>query len=211
MGREATPTAAPAFRVYTPVMADIKRISAYPPQSFLCRSGSQAFVYLCVPKCASSAMGQYLKRHGAKAMGRVYASNYHHRMAIIRHPVARTVSAYNFGWRSKGFSFEEWWEFVRKNPSFDRHTMPTVQCLSKIKTETRQLEQISDWWGDWQSRYPWVFTEPPPVVNASNKGPVSLPAGAVEDIEHVYSEDLSLWDSSSIGGMRDTQTLLEVL
>lgn len=154
------------------------------------------FVYLCVPKCASSTMSTYLRRCGAKAIGRKVAVGYHDRIAIIRHPLARTISAYNFGWRAKGLSFEEWWDFVRQNPSFDRHTTPIVECLAGEYSDVRRLEEIESWWHDWAEQWPWAFQELPGVVNASKGGEVNLTAELIEDILDVYSEDLSLWAKS---------------
>ena len=163
------------------------------------------FVYLAVPKCASSSMKNYLRRTKAVAVKRDTVMKYPDRITVVRHPVARLISAYNFGWRKKNQlapEFNDWWFHVKQNPSWDVHTQPMVEILGTDFSEAFQLEEIDLWWPVFEKRWPWVFAFGPMYhtnrTRRSLSEAVSLSQEVLEEIEEKYAEDVTLWQEAAV-------------
>lgn len=144
------------------------------------------FAYLCVPKCGGSTMRSAL---GVEMVSRDVAMQATHRLAVIRHPLGRIISAWHSGWQD--VPFDAWWEHVRKAPAWDIHTQPEVELVQGA-TEIRRLEDISSWWREYRA-----LPKQMPHENRSRYDWDALCDGlfhrCVEDILAVYADDVRLW------------------
>ena len=151
------------------------------------------FSVLIVPKCGSSSLMAALGPNQATRDEAIQAST---RLSVIRHPVARTVSAWHEGWHQ--FRFEEWWSYVRDNPSFDMHTRPAVELIDGKATDIQCLEDITVWWLKYHRMMPNLW---PVKREHHRRTPLyrwnDMVEGGfhrcVDDILQVYSDDLQLW------------------
>lgn len=159
------------------------------------------FIYMTVPKCASSMFKTYLCWADGRPILRKDIGQYPLRWTAIRHPVSRIVSAYHFGWykKGRGLPFDQWWFHVKQNPSFDMHTQPIVENLAGKQTRVNVLEEIELWWPLMHAELPWVFgAELPPTTNATRGTKVEIPQALREEICDVYADDLALWRASCL-------------
>lgn len=185
----------------------IKAISTKKPADILVRAGDQALVFLRVPKVASTAMSYYFNARGGKAIGRRDALKHPDRLAFLRHPVERLKSAYQWGWCKHGqrnVPFNDWWDQVRVNPSFDIHTMPMSVHLQSHATEVYQLEEMALWWGGLVQKYPFAFNADMPLrANVRASEPVDVDAEVYVEIMAVYAEDYERWLKASVSGLEE--------
>ena len=183
----------------------LKAVSTKKPADLIVRVGDKSFVFLRVPKVASTAMSYYLNSKGAKALGREEALKHPDRVAFLRHPVERLKSAYRFGWVKRNMQvlpFDLWWQEVRLNPSFDVHTMPQSVILQSHATETYQLEEIGLWWGALAAKYPFALDAREPArANESPSEAVSVPDDVYAEIMEIYAEDYTRWLEASVSGL----------
>ena len=185
----------------------LKAISARRPPDLLVKSSADSLVFLRIPKVASTAMTHYLNGKAAKPLGRKDSLKYPDRVAFLRHPVERLKSAYMSGWVKKGKPvppFEEWWEHVRVNPSWDIHTMPQSVLLQSHATEVYQIEEIGQWWPLLAAMYPFAFDANEPVrTNESRSADVSVSDEVYAEIMEIYAEDYERWLSASVSSLEE--------
>lgn len=161
--------------------------------NFLYRRHS--FAYLGVAKCGSVTMRKSLGE--VPAYDRAAAMEMETRLAVIRHPFDRLVSAWRYAWSK--VPFMRFWQHVEANPFFDFHTMPYSKLLGTDPTEIVTLEQIRVWWPGFHTRFPGLFPPTPLWMNATTERPSQLPQGALSvrsAVEQCYAEDLALWHAS---------------
>lgn len=166
-----------------------------------------SLAYMQVPKAASSTFINYFHVRGGEVIS-VEAARAHNRLfAVIRNPVKRILSAYQYGWNKPGMvnpSFEGWWEHVRQDLSWDVHTQPQVEILGRevVKrpnTYLFQMEQIDQWIEGLEQKWPWAFySQRPTRTNVSRSEPISVEPSVLDDIRAKYAEDEALWRSADI-------------
>jgi hypothetical protein len=152
------------------------------------------FAVLVVPKCGGTSIRRAL---GQNEVSRDVARQATTRLAVIRHPVARMISAWHFGWRRQ-MPFDRWWRYVRDNTSFDIHVTPAHELLRDDYTDVQCLEEIHWWWREYHKKFPFLF---PAERVHENKTPIyrwhDLVDGRfhyyVDEIMDVYRQDLNLW------------------
>lgn len=150
------------------------------------------FSVLVVPKCGGSSIRKAL---GNPEVSRDVALQASTRLAVIRHPVARIISAWHYGWRA--YAFDRWWRHVRGNTDFDIHVMPAVKLIGGEATDIRCLEDIHQWWREYHKKMPFLFPDGRPHENRSLYRWHELVDGRfhyyVDEICEVYEDDFRLW------------------
>ena len=157
------------------------------------------FVYCGVAKCASQSMRQMLNLPARDEKPHIRSIEqswqYTTRLAVIRHPFNRMVSAWRYGWRDK--PWETFVGHVLQDPTWDIHTTPQVSWLSVgnnfVPNVVVTLETLDRHWVTLRDEHmPWL-TSVPQKKNASP--PLDAPPRASRsEIETAYAEDLNLWE-----------------
>jgi hypothetical protein len=165
------------------------------------------FVYLPFAKCASSTLMLFFKT-AAKRCGATPRRQGVTRLAVVRHPVERVVSAYYFAWHNQGARrlwFNDWWQIVKDNPRIDMHTEPQAD-LCKLYSIDRakesdlvyQLEEIDLWWPLMAQRHPDIFDRAPGRTNAAKVAKAPVEDKIRAEILEVYADDLSIWQQAAL-------------
>lgn len=152
------------------------------------------FAILGVPKCGSTMLRNVLSagQQRLRPVPRAEALQYQTRLAVIRHPEARLLSAWNSKWRE--IPWETFWKHVQSNPQFDIHTTPYSLLLRDDPTHVVRLEAIESWWQTYYSMYPLLFPSKPKLINVNDK-PLPHPPGErySNEIQKLYAADLEMW------------------
>lgn len=150
------------------------------------------FAYLGVPKCASSTIRECMFK-GRRAAGttRAEAMQCETRISVIRHPVARVVSAWQYGWSD--WPFPEWWETLQENPYVDLHVYPYAELLNNDATEVYRIESIASWWASLHHRFSDIFPPTPHRANANKKPLPEDHLPYATSILDFYRADYELW------------------
>jgi hypothetical protein len=117
------------------------------------------------------------------------------RLAFVRHPIQRLISAYSFfsGLNDRGCfnrvasaavtgSWQAWVDFIleRKN----KHWMPQHEIIANFPTATYRFEKLVDVW-------PMYFPVALPHKNRSERRKTETYRAS--DLERYYKKDLDLW------------------
>src|SRR5210317_1459261 len=85
------------------------------PYDFVAPDGSLA--YLGIPKVGSATIREAMfNNQRPTPVTREAAMVSDCRIAFVRHPLSRILSAWKYGWHE--VAFVEWWSVVRENPRF---------------------------------------------------------------------------------------------
>lgn len=175
-------------------MADIRPINPPPARDLdvISRRHGATLVYVAIPKCATSTIKSCMFAN--TTIGKADMAKHPNIFTAVRHPVDRIVSAYHYGWAKKRIPFDEWWNHVKQNPSWDIHTQPAADIINAVPGKVRvfQLEQIHRWWLIMQERYPGIL-RPLGHSNKTEGEKVSPTAEQRREILMTYAEDFTIW------------------
>ena len=177
-------------------MTDLNTTLHPPPAKMTLIFPEEDLAYVGVPKCASTSI-----RRAMYSGGMNYLSYYQDealragtRITVIRNPLDRVFSAWNYGW--KGTPFPQWWDFIKEDPNKDIHTYRMTDWIAPGKpTEVYRLEAWDQWWPMLVARYPKLFTETMPWRNYIERDfAIDDYVEFHEEIAEVYSDDFALYN-----------------
>lgn len=147
----------------------------------------QNFSYFGLAGCGVDTVRRALCLKRSDACPRKIAMHMDTRIAVIRHPIKRLMSAYNHS----GLSWQDFWKKTKNDPTWCEETTPYWVSLGNDYTELYTLEKMNNWIPHLSHRYSL-----PAAVwmgKRNSKIPSKLPSGVDQEIRSVYAADLALW------------------
>lgn len=155
------------------------------PMNFLTPDAKTGFVL--VPKCASTSFRNELaliRAHGDM----IFRAD--RRIAVIRHPFDRLVSAWRYGWPQT--LPQHFIEKTLDDPRWDAHVAPYHKRVG-IATEIYRLEEIGGWWKTLNLEGTQI-PKKVPRHNATDSSYVpSTFLPFLSRILDVYADDMAIW------------------
>jgi len=148
---------------------------------------NKSFAFIGVPKCGSMTMRKALACSNGVVREKTHQMAC--RLAVIRDPVERAVSAHAHGWPD--VPIEDWWLEVKRDLYFDVHTTPYTDWLGCDANRIVCIEDIDEWWPDLRAMFRHLPSMPPHENRAKAKA--TLSALLAHDIAKVYRRDIALF------------------